>query len=360
VRKVFVIVIALVAWAQALPGAGAPVLTDPGIGQLSLIASDSNTLPRVDGLAFDSYGNLFAALEVEGSGGGVIYVDKSTGSVSSLLAQISGADQIKFHSPSLFYVTSELRSPVGGVYRVDVTYSGGIPQSAVSNFLTTSPLNLIDNPEGLVVLNMDGAFGNAGDLVVTEDVINGRVIKVGLGSSPASTSILVDNSAAFQRPEGMVFGDFAGLATPALYVAETLTDRVLRIDAAGTYAEFGNSAFAGLQRPDNLAFSPDGLLLYVTEDLTDASTGRIMRMGADGIYATFAEGFKKPAGLAFDPLTGDLYIAEQDLNSIWRVEFAAAVPEPQTWALMACGVLLIGWRARLATKRRLCRMTIAP
>lgn len=42
----------------------------------------------------------------------------------------------------------------------------------------------------------------------------------------------------------------------------------------------------------------------------------------------FATGFGSPQGMAFHPATGDLYIAEQDYDRIWRVRFAEAAPVP--------------------------------
>ena len=343
-----VISAALVAATGAFaPALAAPSLFDPGLSELKLVASGS-ALSRVDGLAFDPAGNLFAALEVVGSGGGIVYVNKASGSVSALLAPISGADQIKYHSPGIFYVTSELNPPTrggpGGIYRFDVTYGGGVPVSATATYLATS-MTEIDNPEGLVVLRTSGAFGNAGDLIVAEDLASGRVIKVALGSGSAVASVLIGTAAGLGRPEGLAFGDFGGQAAPALYLAETLANRVLRIDAAGNFAEFGNSAAVVLARPDNLAFGPDGFL-YVAEDPTNGASGRIMRLDANGNYTTLALGFNKPAGLAFDPLTGHLYIAEQEANKIWRVEFAAAVPEPAHYAMLLAGLALLGFAVR--------------
>lgn len=332
--------------------AAAPTLTDPASGTLTLVASGTQ-LARVDGLTFDAHGNLIAALEIVGPGGGVVYVNKTTGSVGSLLAAVSGADQVKLHPSGSLYVTSELNPPpggVGGIYRVDVAYSGTIPVGATALYLSTAGA-LINNPEGLVALKNGGAFGAAGDLVVAEDRTGGRVIQVAFGSSGASATPLIDSNAGLQRPEGLAFGDFNGTAQSALYLAETAANRVLRIEATGAYAEFGNSAAIGLQLPDNLAFGPDGWL-YVSEDLTGANSGRILRLGADGSYRAFAEGFKKPAGMAFDPATGDLYIAEQDANTIWRVQFATAVPEPRTYAMLLAGLGCLGFAAHHKRRAR--------
>ena len=75
----------------------APVLMDPAVGTLELVTPDvaqQAMLNRIDGLAFDGFGNLVGALEIFGSEGAVVYIDKATGDVANLVEGISRADQI--------------------------------------------------------------------------------------------------------------------------------------------------------------------------------------------------------------------------------------------------------------------------
>jgi hypothetical protein len=77
----------------------------------------------------------------------------------------------------------------------------------------------------------------------------------------------------------------------------------------------------------------------------------ITRLDGSGKCTTFAQGFVKPAGLAFDPITGDRYIAEQGTNKIRKVDFAAPVPEPETGFSVMIGVLLV--TRSVALRRRI-------
>ncbi len=105
-----------------------PVLTDPSVGQLSLVAANPARLPRIDGLAFDAHGNLFGALETAGSDGGIVYIDKQTGNVTPLhIGTIQGADQIRFAPDGRLYATNELTpaSINDRVFRLDIQYGAG-------------------------------------------------------------------------------------------------------------------------------------------------------------------------------------------------------------------------------------------
>jgi sugar lactone lactonase YvrE len=196
-----------------------------------------------------------------------------------------------------------------------VTYTGGVPTGATAQDLATS--SDVGAPEGLVVLPAAGAYGAAGDLYVAEDKNPAKVIWIDPGSGAADSI-----ASGFQRSEGLAFGDFAGAQPAALYTAETVANRVARIDSSGAVTTLGDPAAVGLSAPDNVEFGPDGFL-YVGEDRTDHQ-GRILRVDPDGTHTVFATGFGSPQGMAFHPATGDLYISEQDYDRIWRVRFAAA------------------------------------
>ena len=302
--------------APPVPGSTSPFLTDPSLGILEAVAEEDPGLVEIDGLAFDSFGNLFGALEIDGSSGGVVYIDTSTGVVTNLVSNIPRADQIAFDpiSGSLF-LTSEVQpgSTTDRVFRLDPTYDvSNVPISLLATSITTTIL--IDSPEGLVVLESTGAYGNAGELIVAEDISAGQIVHL----TPSGTStVLVDASESLQRPEGMAFGDFNGAASAALFVAETSDDNVLRVESNGAVSVFGDPLSVGLDRPDNLEFGADGLL-YVTED---SSSGRVIRIASDGTHSVFAEDFDNPQGLAVHPLSGDLYITEQDNESVYRIRF---------------------------------------
>lgn len=306
-----------------VPAHAEPVLADSGIGTLDLVASSN--LPRVDGLAFDRYANLFATLETDDEDdGGVVYVDKRSGVVTTLVTKIKGADQIEVHPSGDIYVTNEIppASASDRLFRITLQYdSQRVPRLLRSQSVDTAAIRL-NKPEGLIALPADGAFGARGELYVAEDVLKARVIRIDPSQNPVKTTVVVDAAAGLQHPEGMAFGNFKGAKDFALYLAETDTGRILTVDSQGKVAVFAD----GLVKPDNVEFGPDSFL-YVSEELPGGG-GRVTRIAADGTKSVFATGFKKPEGLVFDPENGDFYIAEQTAGRIWRVRFNARATLP--------------------------------
>ena len=277
-------------------------------------------LDLIDGLAFDAFGNLLGVLEILGAAGGVVYVDGATGEVTKLLSGISRADQIALHPSGDVFVTSEVvpASTSNRVYRVVLGYGANdVPVAAGTTATSLVTSVAINDPEGIVVLPATGPYGEAGDLYVAEDINPGRILHV--DPTTGATTVLVSGLA---RPEGMAFGDFGGNLAAALYVAETLNHRVLRIGSDGTVGVVGDPSRVGLTSPDNVEFGPDGFL-YVSEDRFGPAS-RIIRIAADGTHTVFATGFAQAQGMVFAS-NGDLYISEQDLDRIWRVRFATAV-----------------------------------
>ena len=327
-RRLLVATLGLLA--AAGPGRAAPELTDPEAGLLELVTPPGTTaqLDLVDGLAFDRFGHLFAALEIAGAAGGVALVDPGTGEVTPFAAGISRADQVALRSvllqPDLLVTTILVTSEVAPaatsqrLFAVGLSYDAdGRPLALRPPIAIQTPLG-VNNPEGLVVIESDGPFGAAGTLYVAEDVVGGRILRLDLGTR--AMSIL---ASGLRRPEGLAFGDFGGAAEPALYAAETALHRVIRIDADGSVSPVGAPTAVGLTFPDNVEFGADGML-YVTED-RPAPQSRIVRVASDGTHEVFATGFGQAAGLAFHPETGDLYVSEQDFDRIWRVRFTREV-----------------------------------
>jgi sugar lactone lactonase YvrE len=301
-------------------------------------------LYRIDGIAFDSAGNLFGVLEISDPSGGVVSIDIDTGAVTPLTTGIPRADQIALHPSGDFFVTSEV-SPAATsqrLYRVSVQYNGsGVPTSAIAVSVVT---NLeIDHPEGLVVLAFASAFGDAGDVYVAEDLDGGGIFLV--DPADGSTQSLVTG---LSRPEGMDLGDFSGQAAPALYVAETTEGHVRRVDASGATGVFGTPGDVGLSRPDNVRFGPDGFL-YVSEDRSPPLS-RVVRIASDGGHEVVLTGFDEAQGMAFHPVSGDLYVSEQGLSRIWRLRFTQddlPVPAlgPAALAVLAFAIAAAAWRA---------------
>lgn len=300
-----------------------PTIVASDVVRIELIASDPVALADVDMLAFDAFGNLMANRETVGNSGGVSYVDIENGMASILVNGISRADGITLHPSGALYVTSEVSgaSSTLRVFRVDVAYDAGhTPTSATRTSITTSLA--INNPEGIVALMQDSVFGSSGDLYVCEDRDPGRVLHLVLGAgNTASATESVGTAANLRRPEGLTFGEFGGFSrSPALFMAETTGDNVLRIESDGSVGVVGTPGAVALDQPDNVKFGHDGKL-YVTEDL---NPGRVIRIDAAGNHQVALSGFNLPQGMAFDMARRDLYIAEQGLDRVWRARFATA------------------------------------
>jgi sugar lactone lactonase YvrE len=340
------------AWIGALLGSAAlgaaadPVALDPSVASVELVTpapAEQAKLGLVDDLLFDARGNLLATLEIAGANGGVVWIDPATGVVTPLVTGISRADQIAQAPSGEFYVTSEVApaATTNRIYRVDVTYdASNRPLSATATSLTTALA--IASPEGIAVLPSASAYGAAGDLYVAPDAFGASIVHVSLGTAVPVGPLLA-------RPEGLTVGSYAG-AADALYAAETGANRVLRLDANGTVTTIGNPLAVALTEPDNVQLGPDGLI-YVSEDRI-APNGRVLRIQADGSHRALLTNCSSPQGLIFDPATGDLLVAEQDLSRVWRVRFATAVPALPLCAI-GVGATAIAIAARLPARRAL-------
>ncbi|MGJ8695349.1 MAG: PEP-CTERM sorting domain-containing protein [Verrucomicrobiaceae bacterium] len=323
-------------WAVAMVGlAKGQTLVIPGSGNLSVLADTTSQLDLIDGLAFDVNGNLFGALEIDSSSGGVVVIDKVTGQVTSLVDGIPRADQLNFSPNGKLYVTAEVpgASTTDRIYEVEVTYSGGVPVSATKTSLTTTAG--INNPEGLAVLQSSGVFGDAGTLLVAEHASPGTIWSIN-PSTGASTALALGLASG----EGMSIGDFSGGGIYGLYIAETGANRVTRVDPDGTKTALGDGTTVSMTNPDNVAFGPDGYV-YVSEDVAGTG-GRILRANAAGVWEVFATGFNEPQGMLFGA-DGTMYISEQGEDRIWQV---TPVPEPASIALVGLTGLVLLRRKR--------------
>ena len=96
-----------------------------------------------------------------------------------------------------------------------------------------------------------------------------------------------------------------------LYATDTPDQTIYKFAPDGTRTVFvGPSAFAPVTGPAGLAFDSAGNLFVSTEclDVCDTSD-TILMFTPDGMESTFATGLTTPRGLAFDG-SGDLFVAE--------------------------------------------------
>ena len=238
-------------------------------------------------------------------------------------------------------------SPAGDLYISDFANNDILKFNAAGVFqsIFASGPN-VDVPLGLT-------FGTAGDLFVASAGAVSNIARVdqntGLVTNPSFTSgnVLVlggpqyltsgpslavtdiaghlfrfDNATgvsisggAFDNPVGVAF-DAAG----DLFVAQRISNNVVKFPAGGGAPSIviPMGAFSG--QPADIAFGPDGLLYL-------AATNAIYRFDVSSMSGVLVDSFG----------TGGRYLA-----------FAPAVPEPETWLLLATGFGLIVFLRRHA------------
>jgi hypothetical protein len=117
----------------------------------------------------------------------------------------------------------------------------------------------------------------------------------------------------FNAPAGVAF-DKSG----NLYVANFGSNLIERIAVDGTREKF--SAGANIKGPIGLVVDLAGNV-YVA----NYTSGTIARISPSGVSTVIASGFKKPYYLSFDKV-GNLFVSQQEDNSVVRISFPKAAP----------------------------------
>lgn len=201
------------------------------------------------------------------------------GKVENLVKGLHRPDGLRFRQQRLI-VTEEVVD--GRVLEVD-------PATGKTRVLAE-----LNKPEGIAVLP-------DGDLLIAEDTVQGRVVRI---KRNGATETLLGG---LNRPEGIAL---AGDGT--LYIAETGTGRVL----AWRDGQL-RSVVNDLDEPDQVAIGPGGGL-WITED---TPRGRLLQL-KNGSLNVVLSGLHSPQGMAWLP-NGQLLLAEQGRGRILLV-----MPEP--------------------------------
>ena len=217
-------------------------------GMQSTVASG---LARPRGVAFDSSGNLFAAVNRHGPP----------------IPQFQGRI-LKF-------------PPLG-------------PQSVFGNVALSFMEALVTDSGGNVFAMAESVSGTLGDV--------SNIYKF----APDGTRMLFGSV-----PGATAFGlalDSGGNLFAATFGSNTADPTIYKFASDGTRAVFvGSSAFADGTGPVGLAFDSTGNLFVSTEG--DPGNDTILEFTSDGMESTFAPGLTNPRGLAFDSF-GNLFVAE--------------------------------------------------
>ncbi len=227
----------------------------------------AENLPGIDNLVMVPDGSLYATQELPNGAGKVIRLRR--GEVSVVAPGFSRPDGLLLRGKFLF-ITEEVSE--GRVLEFDLA-------SKKQRVLAT-----LHNPEGIDTLP-------DGDLVVSEDSINGRLLRVRRDGTKAVEVIL----GGLNRPEGLV-----ARSDGAVIFAETATGRVLSYKSGEV-----NVVVDDLDEPDQVEIAPDGSL-WITEDTRD---GRLLRL-KDGALETVLSGLRSPQGMAFGS-DGSVWLAER-------------------------------------------------
>ena len=150
---------------------------------------------------------------------------------------------------------------------------------------------ILQKPEGILLLAN-------GDLAITEDLHSGgRLVAV---TPDGIVNVLLDN---LEKPEGLALA-----SDGTLYLAESGTGRILHVSGSNV-----STLIDGLHYPDQIVVATDGSI-WITEDRLE---GRVLRF-SDGRLETIVSNIAKPQGIAIGE-DGWVYIAEQGLNRIVRL-----------------------------------------
>jgi sugar lactone lactonase YvrE len=247
------------------------------------------------------------------------------GKLTTLAGGGEGAGDSSFNTPSGLAIDAE-----GNLYVADTSNNRirkVTPQGVISTVAGNGVAGFADGPAASA--QFDSPVGVAVDdkgNVFVADTYNDRIRKIssnGQVTTVAGSGITGDNdgdstSARFDTPTGVaVYPD------GSLVVSDTGNDKLRKISTNGQVTSFAvsfvnDSSRTWVRSPVGLALTHDGFL-YVTE----FDRGTVVQVAPDGKATViagsrsgFSEGaggearFNHPAGIAIDPRTGDLVVAD--------------------------------------------------
>ena len=266
------------------------------------------------GVAIGPNGNAFVS---NGSGASVLEYSGSTDALLSTFVS-SGSGGLSWSDALTF-------GPNGNLYVTNWSSSSGVLEynGATGAFIGT----FVGSGSGALGYSEGLNFGPSGNLYVT-DTLNNRVLEYNGTTGAFLQTFVTAGSGGLNEPSGLVFGPDGNL-----YVNSNASNQVLEYNGTtGAFVrDFVAAGSGGLSDPRGLKFGPDGNL-YVANDGTarvleyNGTTGASM-----GVFAST-----------------NLVFSANDLA------FTSGTPEPGTWLLGGCGlVVLIAARRNLTPRPRL-------
>lgn len=242
----------------------------------------AQNLSNIDNLAMADDGSVYATQELPLRAGKVIRLDR--GEITTVVSGLSRPDGLLLRGNRLFIVEETAN---GRVLEYDLS----------AKKLRT--LAVLNHPEGVDMFP-------DGDLVVSEDIMEGRLLRV-RRNGEKSVEVILDD---VKRPEGLIYSPGG-----AIIFTETTTGRVLSYRNGEV-----NVVLDDLAEPDQVELAPDGAL-WITEDAKD---GRLLRF-QDGTLEIILSGLHYPQGMA-SGVDGAVWVAEQGRQRILVVRPQDASP----------------------------------
>jgi secreted PhoX family phosphatase len=274
-----------------------------------------------EGLAFDKNHNFYFIDERDDS-----HIFRFT---SSNLAATTGADFFASGVTSVLRVGDGMTKEATGSYSwVALTNAGGSPLSGT-------------------IVKTDAELGS--------EILDGR-------ATPKTLDYL---GTRFDRPEDMEIQVLPG-GGERIYFTTTTNDKVFALDLANSQITLfadsnsidmktGLPVGSAFNSPDNLAIDAAGNM-YIIEDQSNGTANIWFAKDADrngvaeeiGVWATLQTEGAEPTGLYFDRFNPNVaYVNIQHPDSgIDRTIMITAVPEPETYAMMLCGLGMVGFALR--------------